>query len=527
MTGISCAFRRAPAWLSAAIAATSLLVVPGLVSAQDQKPLIWGKPSEVLSTDPQSSGDGTSWPVFYLIYDQLLSTDDKLNVTPKLAESWEQVSPTSYVFRLRKNAAFSNGRPLTSADVVGSLKRLTDPQKARAWGRQIGGVSDVVAIDAHTVRIDLAKPNTALLSILAVATTSILPMKEIEAGTFDPTKGTLGSGPYKVAQHRQDEAWLLERNPYYWQGGKPLMDKLTIRVMPDDAARLAGLRDGSIDVATFENPDTPRLLEAIPKVQAVVQKTPNYFHLDLSGLNGNSVFKDRRVRQAAELVIDRPAIVNAVFGGESAVEYAVPSAFGKQVCEGLPSYTLPRKERVARAKALLNEAGNPNPRISLIASSVLVTYPLIAQVLQPQLQEAGFNVQVQQLPMADWYKRVFTTNPKESNFDASLSWFAGFSDPGIVLNWWASGFSPVFSTFLEPVVEYGDLMTQIRQTPNGPERDKLMVRACGLIESSANMIPLVGKPDYIGFRRDQLDARFGALEGNFDVFKYITEFKRR
>uniref|UniRef100_C5D0U8 Extracellular solute-binding protein family 5 n=1 Tax=Variovorax paradoxus (strain S110) TaxID=543728 RepID=C5D0U8_VARPS len=527
MTGISCALRRGRAWLPAAVAAASLLVLPGLALAQGQKPVIWGKPSEVLSTDPHSSGDGSSWTVFYLIYDQLLSTDDKLNITPKLAESWEQVSPTSYVFRLRKNAAFSNGRPLTSADVVGSLKRLTDPQKARGWGKQIGGVNDVVAIDAHTVRIDLAKPNTALLSILSVATTSILPMKEIEAGSFDPAKGMLGSGPYKVAQHRQDEAWLLERNPHYWQSGKPLMDKMTIRVMPDDAARLAGLRDGSIDVATFENPDTPRLLGAIPSVQSVVQKTPNYFHLDLSGLNGNSVFKDRRVRQAAALVVDRPAIANAVFGGESAVEYAVPSAFGKKLCDGLPSYTLPRKERVARAKALLKEAGHPNPRISLIASSVLVTYPLIAQVLQPQLQEAGFSVQVQQVPVAEWYKRVLTTNPKDSDFDASLTWFAGFSDPGIVLNWWTSGFSPVFTTFLEPVAEYGDLMAQVRQTPNGPERDKLMTRACGLIESSANMIPLVGKPDYIGFRRDQLDARFVPLEGNFDVFKYVADFKRR
>ena len=509
------------------MAAVSLLAVPALVAAQEQKPLIWGKPSEVLSTDPHSSGDGTSWTVFYLIYDQLLSTDDKLQVTPKLAESWERVSATSYVFHLRKNAAFSNGRALTSADVVGSLKRLTDPKKPLPWGRQIGAVADVVALDAHTVRIDLVKPNSSLLAILAVATTSILPMKELEAGSFDPAKAMLGSGPYRVAQHRQDEAWLLERNPHYWQSGKPVLDKMTIRVMPDDAARLAGLRDGSVDVATFENPDAPRLIGAIPSVQAVVQKTPNYFHLTLSGLSANSVFKDRRVRQAAALAIDRPAIVNAVFGGESTVEYAVPSAFGKSVCAALPSYTLPRKERVAKAKALLKEAGVPNPRIGLIASSVLATFPLIAQVLQPQLQEVGFKVEVQQVPVAEWYKRVFATNPKESNFDASLSWFAGYSDPAIVLNWWLSGFSPAYSTYLEPSPEYADLMPQIRQTPNGPERDKLMARACGLIDDYANMIPLVGKPDYIGVRRDKLDARFGPLESNFDVFKYVTEFKRR
>jgi peptide/nickel transport system substrate-binding protein len=70
-------------------------------------------------------------------------------------------------------------------------------------------------------------------------------------------------------------------------------------------------------------------------------------------------------------------------------------------------------------------------------------------------------------------------------------------------------------------------MPRIRQLANGPERDALLARACTLIDGYANMIPLVGKPDYIGFRRDHLDARFGPLESNFDVFKYVADFKRR
>jgi peptide/nickel transport system substrate-binding protein len=526
MTRTSFASRRRRCWLPGVLAAL-WLATTGPAWAREPAPLVWGKPSEVLSTDPHESGDATSWPLFYLVYDQLLGTDDKLQVTPKLAESWQQLSPTSYLFHLRRNAAFSNGRPLTADDVVGSLKRLVDPRQDFAWGKQFGGVAAVVAVDAHTVRIDLAAPNTALPAILAVATSSILPMKELAAGSFDPAKAMLGSGPYRVVRHRQDESWTLERNPYYWQAGKPALDKMTIRVMPDDAARLAALRDGSVDVATFENPDAPLLLATIANVQAVVQRTPNYFQLTLSGHNGHSVFKDRRVRQAAELAIDRPAIVNAVFGGGSSVQHAVPGEFGKHGCDALPSYALPRRERLARARALLKEAGTPNPHIGLLAPSVLVTYPLIAQVLQPQLQEAGFKVEVQQVPLADWYKRVFSEDPKDSDFDASLSWFAGFADPGIVLNWWSAGFSPAYSGFLEPSAEYSALMPQIRQTADGPQRDALMARACALIDTYANMIPLVGKPDYIGFRRDRLDARFGALESNFDVFKYVADFKRR
>jgi len=187
---------------------------------------------------------------------------------------------------------------------------------------------------------------------------------------------------------------------------------------------------------------------------------------------------------------------------------------------------VPRKARIAQARALLKEAGQPQPRIRLIASSVLMTYPLIAQVLKPQLQEAGFQVEVQQVPVADWYQRVFPDDPKDLDFDASLSWFAGFADPGIVLHWWASGFSPVYSNFIELAPDYNALMPPIRQSPPGPAREQLMAQACRLIDSNANMIPLVGKPDYIGYRQDLLQARFGALESNFDVFKYVTEFKR-
>ncbi|HYY83366.1 MAG TPA: ABC transporter substrate-binding protein, partial [Beijerinckiaceae bacterium] len=113
--------------------------------ADAQTTISWGKPSEVLSTDPHLSGDGTSWTVFYLIYDQLMGMTDDLKPAPGLAESWQQVSPTTYTFKLRQNAKFSNGRPLTSADVVGSLKRLLDPKLGASWGRQLRAIKEVVA----------------------------------------------------------------------------------------------------------------------------------------------------------------------------------------------------------------------------------------------------------------------------------------------------------------------------------------------------------------------------------------------
>ena len=497
---------------------TAVLALSPSVYASNK--LIWGKPSEVLSTDPHTSGSGTSWTVYYLIYETLTGTDDELGVVPRLAEKWEQPTSTTYIFHLRKNATFSNGRHLVAADVVGSLKRLRSPELASAWGPNLGDVKDIVEVDDNTVRIELNKPHTPLLSVLAVATTSILPIKEMKEGTFDPTKIMMGSGPYMVVEHLQDQAWKLAANPHYGRSGLPKVNEVEIRIIPDDAARIAALRDGSIDFATFEIPDAPKLLKGIPNVETVIQQTPNYFRLDVSAIEKDSPFTDIRVRQAMELALDRPRIVDIVFGGQSNVDCPVPEAFGVDACRGLPSYTLPRGERVAKAKALLKEANAQNPKVSIIASPVLATYPMIAQVIQANLSEVGFQPFIEQLPTADWYKRVFSD---ETDFNLAVSWLAGYTDPSLVMRWWKPGKS--FSRgFVIPIEEYNVLLAKIQELPSGPERTAAMRDACSIIEEQANMLALVNKPDYIAYRRDLVDARFSKIEGNFNTMKYLESF---
>jgi peptide/nickel transport system substrate-binding protein len=485
--------------------------------------ITWGKPSEVLSTDAHLSADGTSWAMYYLVYDTLVTTTDDLKISPGLAESWEQPTPTTYIFKLRKNAAFSNGRPLTSEDVVGSLKRLVDPKLGSYAGRQIGDVKSVVALDDHTVKLELEQPNTALLSVLSVSMTAIYPMEELENGTFDPTKEMLGSGPFMVAEHRQDESWTLVRNPHYWRQGYPIVDKLLVRIIPDDTARLAALRDGSVDVANFENPDSATLLKGIVNVEPIVQKTTNYFRLDVSALQDNSPFKDIRVRRAMALALDRQRIVNAVFGGESAVDYVVPQAFGKPVCRNHPDYVTPREERIAQARKLLQEAGAKDLKVGIVASSVLVTYPLIAQVMKASLADVGIEAEVQQIPVADWYQRVFSA---KTDFDLALSWLAGYSDPTQILSNWNPEWAGWSAGFMKPNAEYNNTVNAVRQLSDGPERDRAIEKACQIIYDQANMLPLVSKPDYIGYRKDKINARFSAIEGNFNTLKYITEFSR-
>jgi peptide/nickel transport system substrate-binding protein len=505
--------------------AVAALTLTASASANAEGTITWGKPTEVVSFDPHLSGDGASWAVFYLIYDQLLSLGDDYDIAPGLAEKWEEISPTSYRFHLRKNAAFSNGRPVTAADVVGSFERLTHPETGGVWGKQLGEIEAIVAEDDHTVRFDLAHPNGAFLNVLSVATTSILPMKELNEGTFDPTKELLGSGPFMVEEHVQDQHWKLVRNSHYYRDGHPIIDELMIRILPDDSARIAALRTGSVDIAQFSSPDTPQLLENIPNVKVVTQHTPNYFRLDVSAKEDDSPFADKRVRQAMHYALDRERIAEIVFGGQATVEYPVPSVLGLDVCRDDPFYTTPRPERLDKARALLREAGMEGVEVGVIGSSALSIYPLIAQVIQSSLNEAGFNAKVENIPTADWYNRVFV---EKTDFDLAVSWYAGYSDPAMVLYWWtpegAKGWADGYTVFDDRLTA---AINEIRQSSKGPDRRAAMNQACKLINENANVLALVSKPDYIAYRDDLISARIETKEGNFNMLKYADEFSRK
>ena len=113
--------------IAAALTAGSLALY-GTAQAGAGGSIAWGKPTEVISFDPHLSGDGASWSFFHLVYDQLLGTDDDFGLAPGLAQSWEELSPTSFRFHLNPGATFSNGRPVTAHDVVGNFRRITDPE---------------------------------------------------------------------------------------------------------------------------------------------------------------------------------------------------------------------------------------------------------------------------------------------------------------------------------------------------------------------------------------------------------------
>lgn len=509
--------------------------------AQAQKSLNWGVVADADGMDVHVVSTISSWQIYQMVYETLLTTDKGMALRPGLAESWKQTSPTSYQLTLRRDAKFSNGRPLVAADVVGTIERITgaemnpagvaaaktEEEKKKAsnkiasyWSRQFGVIKSINAPDDYTVRIELAKPHTAFLPALAHISAAIIPIKELKDGSFDPTKQLLGSGPFMVSVHKPKEGWTLVRNPHYWRKGYPKVDTLNVLVMPDEAARVAALRDGRLDYSAFTNPDIGRLVASDPRIAVTTQNTTNYWRMDLNALSEKSVFKDKRLRQAMNLAIDRDAIANIVFAGAAKPDRPVPAAFGKEACKDVDTYKLPRAARLEKAKALLAAAGKPSVDAELIAISTDPIYARIAQVVQQNVKQAGINLKITQMPVAEYLNKVFT----KGEFDAALSWLAGYSDPSMVIAWWNPKFAVWNAVYHEYSQPLADALERVKVAAEGPERDGLMAEVCRMIDDGANILALVAKVDYIAHRTDTVEIRLDPVTGSSNAYQYVAEF---
>jgi len=525
----------------------AVMVVAGVAAlgstfeAHAQKALNWGVGADVDSMDVHVAGTVASWSMYEMVYETLLTTDRNMVLRPGLAESWKQTSPTTYQLNLRKDAKWSNGRPVVAADVIGSIERITgaemnpagvaaaktDEEKKKAsnkissyWSRQFGVIKALAASDDHTVKVELAKPHTAFLPALAHITASIIPIKEFKDGSFDPTRQLLGSGPFMVGAYKPKESWTLVRNPHYWRKGYPKVDTLNVLVIPDEAARVAALRDGRIDYSTFANPDIGRLVAGDAKLAVTPQITTNYFRMDINALAEKSAFRDKRVRQALNLAIDRDALASIVFAGAAKPDYPVPGAFGKAACKDVDTYKLPRAARLDKARALLAAAGKPSVDVELIASTGDPIFARIAQVVQQNAKQVGFNIKIQQTPVAEYLNKVFT----KGEFDAALSWLAGYSDPSMVIAWWNPKFAVWNTVFHEYSQPLADALEKVKGAPEGAERDAQLVEVCRMIDDGANILALVSKVDFIVHRTDTMEIKLDPVSGSSNTYQYVAEF---
>ena len=500
------------------IAAASAAGMPDMLRAQGASTLTWAKPLEATMLDPHISILGSSWEMLHLVYDSLIDVDDTLNPTPAIAESWEQESPTSYLFTIRSGVKFSNGADVTVADVVGSLKRVQDPATASWWLRPMGQIEDVAAVGDTQVRITLKVPHAPLLAALAATMCSILPMSLIENGELDVTKDMLGSGPYRIVSHEQDENWVVERNPHYYQDGLPKIDRIVVKIVPSDNTRIAQLRDGSVDIASFEaSPDAALLLRGIPNVEVSVQEVTNYYILGLNAVWDQSPFQDVKLRQAVALTLDRDLIASIALGGGGQPTAVMAPSFG--VCD--TSKLANFGQDLDRARQLVAESGNEELAFELLVRNIPADIQM-AQVIAQGVAKIGLTANIAVVDEGIWVQRAWIDNP--SQFEATITWYAGYADPAISTLWW----NPGVAGFTAGHVVHDDAVNaaiDAAYQTGGDARGPVLQDLCEKIDASANVIPLVTRQDTIAYRKDRLQAKLATVEGYAHTLRNAETFE--
>ena len=378
-----------------------------------------GVDQEIVGLDPNLVTSFSSFRRIDFLYNKLVRYNDKLEIEGDLAESWEYQDSRNVTFRLRRGVKFHDGTEMTSEDVKFTLERVLDPA-TRSPGRSfIDQITSVETPDRFTVRIKLALPLASLLSGLASANLSIVQKAAVQRfGNLQ--RNEAGTGPFMLAEWVPDNFMRLVKNPNYFRRGMPKVDTLIIRVIPDQASLLAGVRTRSLDMATINQGP---VITAAKRESGLNVMQKAGLNLRIFSFNTTrKPYDDPRVRYAFAWAIDRQAIVNTAEFGFAAVSGPIPAAtpWATPVSR-LPSYT----PNIARARQLLAEAGYPQGFATRIVTSP--TYEggvAVAQVIQEQLRAIGIAATLDTIEWGTYINRWVARD-----FDTMIELRGGDPDP--------------------------------------------------------------------------------------------------
>jgi len=362
--------------------------------------------------------------VFAGLCDKLFDLDEKLNIVPQLATSYQWSGDNlSLVIKLRSGVTFHDGEKMDAAAVKYNLERHKNMKGSNRRG-ELAVVSSVDALDPSTVRINLATPFAPLLAVLTDRSGMMVSPKAAEAAGEKFGANPVCSGPFRFVERVAQDRMVLERFPNYWNKGQIHFERIVYQPIVDATVRLANLRSGQLDFIERVAPsDIPSLRsDGRFKVARIVEIgyqgiTINIGKSDMA--QKNPLGKDPRVREAFELSLDRDAIVKVAMEGEAQPgnQWVAPSNqyYGK-------SAPLPGRN-VERAKQLLREAGVPNPSFTLMTPTTSDAQR-IAQVVQAMAKDAGFDIKIHSTEFATSLNLA-----DKGQFEAYVLAWSGRADP--------------------------------------------------------------------------------------------------
>src|SRR5215468_1888151 len=375
---------------------------------------------EAATMDPHLSGSKIDRQVYHNIYEPLVTLDVKLGIKPGLAESWQQPDPKTVVFKLRRGVKFHDGTDFNAEAAKFNFNRMkTEPKSVRKG--EVASIESVDVIDAYTIKINLRRPDAALLATLTDRAGMMISPKVVQerGSELERNAKGAGTGPFEFVEWIKDDHLVLKRNDSYWntQGG-PYLERIRYRPIPDDTVKLQSLQSGEIDVIDYVQPRDVAAVKADKNVAVLDVPSLAAFAYQLNMTR--PPFNVKALRQAVAYALDTQQIVKGVWlnVGVPANGPVPPTSWAYD--RSIP----PIKRDLAKAKAKLAEGGKPGGFAFTITTANIPINIQEAEVMQAQLAEASMSVKIK---LVDAATQLSDGNSK--NFDMISYQWSGRPDP--------------------------------------------------------------------------------------------------
>lgn len=348
--------------------------------------------------DPAKTTIGDEYVYVHLLFNGLSRIDPDMTVKPDLAESWAASEDLkTWTFKLRQGVKFHHGRVMDAEDVVATMKRILDPATGSRARTSLSMVDNVSMVDGMTVKFDLNIPYAGFADIFADRQLRIVPKDKLAELSTQP----IGTGPFVFKSWSPGDRLELTKNPDYFEKGLPKLDGVTLRIVPESAARMAALESGAIDIVWSMPYEAVDKLKTSATARADSVSTPTWDGVILN--NDRPPFNDVRVRKALALTIDKSAIVElALFGQGDPTFSPIPPShpyFNKTLKAGAPD--------IAQAKKLLAEAGFPNGfDVPMQVPQEREQRVRVGVAVRDMAKAAGIRINVERVPFASYSANV-------------------------------------------------------------------------------------------------------------------------
>ncbi len=432
-------------WLQTTTMATVVALAPLSLMAQETPKqggdIVVTYKDDITTLDPAIGYDWVNWSMIKSLYSRLMDYEPGTpNLVPSLAESFT-VAPDglTYTFKLRKGVKFSNGREVVASDVKYSIERAVDPKTqgpGAGFFGAIKGFEDVTGgkataltgietPDASTVVFNLSRPDATFLHVLAINFASVVPKEAVEAAAGDFGKKPVGSGPFVLKDWTIGQKLLFERNKDYFVKDVPHIDSFSVEVGQEPLVALLRLQKGEVDIAGDGIPPAKFLEIKNSADGAKMIVDGEQLHTGYITLNTKvKPFDNVKVRQAMNMAINKERITRILNGRATPANQPLPP-----LMPGYDKAFTGYAYDVAKAKALLAEAGFADGFSTVLYATNTDPQPRIAQAIQQDLAAVGVKAEIRALAQANVIAAGGTEGEAPMIWSGGMAWIADFPDP--------------------------------------------------------------------------------------------------